>query len=175
MSLHNDLLEQAFHLVNREKRRPKQASLRRAVSTAYYALFHLLVDDACKLVLSGTSLVDFGPRIARAFTHTDMKQASRAFVFAKDSPKVPHEIGLILKAVPNPSKDLVTVAKAFVDLQEARHEADYNLGIRYTPHDALASVESAKTAFEAWRRVRSTPLARAYLLSLMLWGKWVRG
>jgi hypothetical protein len=28
------------------KRRSKQASLRRAVSTAYYALFHLLIDEA---------------------------------------------------------------------------------------------------------------------------------
>ena len=30
----------------KEPRRPKQASLRRAVSAACYALFHLLVDDA---------------------------------------------------------------------------------------------------------------------------------
>ena len=41
MSFPNDLLEQARHLANREPKRPKQASLRRAVSTAYYALFHL--------------------------------------------------------------------------------------------------------------------------------------
>jgi hypothetical protein len=34
----HDLLEQAKHLANREKKRPRQASLRRAVSTAYYAL-----------------------------------------------------------------------------------------------------------------------------------------
>jgi uncharacterized protein (UPF0332 family) len=41
-----DLLEQAKHLANREKKRPRQASLRRAVSTVYYALFHLLVHEA---------------------------------------------------------------------------------------------------------------------------------
>jgi uncharacterized protein (UPF0332 family) len=40
------LLEQAKHLANREKKRPRQASLRRAVSTAYYALFHLLIYEA---------------------------------------------------------------------------------------------------------------------------------
>ncbi len=50
MSLHDDLLEQAKHLANREPRRPKQASLRRAISAAYYALFHLLVDEATKLL-----------------------------------------------------------------------------------------------------------------------------
>lgn len=44
----NDLLEQAWHLANREPKKPKQASLRRAVSTAYYALFHLLGIELAK-------------------------------------------------------------------------------------------------------------------------------
>jgi uncharacterized protein (UPF0332 family) len=46
MSFAHDLLEQAEHLVNRDGATPKQASPRRAVSTAYYALFHLLIDEA---------------------------------------------------------------------------------------------------------------------------------
>jgi uncharacterized protein (UPF0332 family) len=36
-----DLLQQAYDLASKEETDPKQASLRRAVSTAYYALFHL--------------------------------------------------------------------------------------------------------------------------------------
>jgi len=39
MNLAEDLLEQANHLARRERGKPKQASLRRAVSTAYYACF----------------------------------------------------------------------------------------------------------------------------------------
>lgn len=46
MSFADDLLTQAYHLANKERKNPKQASLRRAVSTAYYALFHLLIDEA---------------------------------------------------------------------------------------------------------------------------------
>ena len=46
MRLPEGLLEQAQHLVKREPKRPKQASLRRAVSTAYYGLFHLLISEA---------------------------------------------------------------------------------------------------------------------------------
>jgi uncharacterized protein (UPF0332 family) len=46
MAFADDLLKQAYHLANRESGEPKQASLRRAVSTAYYALFHLLIDEA---------------------------------------------------------------------------------------------------------------------------------
>ena len=46
MPFADDLLEQAHHLANREPEDPKQASLRRAVSTAYYGLFHLLINEA---------------------------------------------------------------------------------------------------------------------------------
>lgn len=37
-----DLIEQAHHLATEEPRRPKQASLRRAVSAAYYAVFQAI-------------------------------------------------------------------------------------------------------------------------------------
>ena len=52
MSLHADLLKQARHLATKEPRRPSQASLRRAVSAAYYALFHRLVDEATRMMIS---------------------------------------------------------------------------------------------------------------------------
>lgn len=44
------LKEQAYHLLNREPTRPRIVSLRRAVSTAYYALFHLVIDEGCRLI-----------------------------------------------------------------------------------------------------------------------------
>jgi hypothetical protein len=46
MPYSDHLPEQAKHLANREKKKPRQASLRRAVSTGYYALFHLLIHEA---------------------------------------------------------------------------------------------------------------------------------
>jgi hypothetical protein len=46
VTLPRDLLDQADLLASKERRRPKQVSLRRAISTAYYALFHLLIEDA---------------------------------------------------------------------------------------------------------------------------------
>ena len=50
MSLHGDRLAQARHLVTKEPQRPKQASLRRAVSSAYYAQFHLLTDASSRFL-----------------------------------------------------------------------------------------------------------------------------
>lgn len=48
MAFAEDLLVQACNLARRERTKPKQASLRRAVSTAYYAPFHLLIKDAVR-------------------------------------------------------------------------------------------------------------------------------
>src|SRR5438045_561666 len=80
MSLQGDLIEQAEHLVRRERGRPRQASLRRAISSAYYALFHLLIHEATFRVIRNPSLRQ---RFSRAFEHGDMKNASRAFANAR--------------------------------------------------------------------------------------------
>lgn len=49
MSLQGDLLDQAKQLAQLDLRRPKQANLRRAVSSACYGLFHLLTSEASAL------------------------------------------------------------------------------------------------------------------------------
>ena len=49
--MHDELLEQARRLALLDRRRPKQANLRRAVSAAYYSLFHFLVDESCRGIL----------------------------------------------------------------------------------------------------------------------------
>jgi uncharacterized protein (UPF0332 family) len=46
--VYEHLLEQAVTLARLDSRRPKQANLRRSISAAYYALFHLLIDEACR-------------------------------------------------------------------------------------------------------------------------------
>lgn len=81
MALHGDLLEQARHLPRKEPRRPKQASLRRSVSAAYDALFHFLVAQASRLVVSGQGADrDLQRRaVSRAFEHKRMKTVSAAF------------------------------------------------------------------------------------------------
>jgi hypothetical protein len=41
--MHKDLLDQAVSLATLDARKPKQANVRRAISSTYYDLFHLLV------------------------------------------------------------------------------------------------------------------------------------
>lgn len=123
MSLPSDLLRQAEQLSRLEPRRPRQASLRRAVSTAYYALFHRLVSEATRALVADPSLRG---RFARSFDHQDMKEASKAFANSQPNQPFPRADGLTIPA------QLARVASTFVALQEARHEADYDVDKRYT-------------------------------------------
>ncbi len=164
MSLHADLLDQAEQLAQLDPRRPKQANLRRAVSSAYYALFHLLAWEASALYAAEPGMA---ARINRTHNHGEMKKASS--MIAND--KLP-------KAVQPPSggyttpPDLKSVANAFVSLQQARHEADYDLSRTFRKQEALDFVESARQAFEAWERVRRTDDARVYMACFHLWKRW---
>lgn len=168
MSLHGDLLAQSRSLLRREPRRPKQASLRRAVSTAYYALFHLLIHEATRMLVSGASLDSLRTLVARAFAHTTMNEACRSFA----ATHLPAAVAAVA-AGPVPG-DLREVAQAFVDLQEARHEADYDLALRFSRSEAQALVDQTERAFAAWQRVRRTATARVFLASLLLWRDWRR-
>src|SRR5882724_7217362 len=110
MGLAQDLLNQADHLATYEGGNPSQASLRRAVSTAYYALFHLLIEEAA-LLWQGSAESRTG--IERGFQHGPMKNISRQF--QKLSWQDWHD-----NQQPLPPA-LRQVASAFVYLQEERH------------------------------------------------------
>ncbi len=88
MSLHSELLKQARFLAQKEPKKPTQASLRRSVSASYYALFHLLVDEAPRLMLSGHGRRPLRDCLARAFQHSSMKHTAVQFMKQQISPKL---------------------------------------------------------------------------------------
>jgi len=71
MPFSDELFEQARHLANRERKRPHQASLRRAISTVDYALLHLLISET----LLNWKIAAQRPGFARIFEHNTMKRA----------------------------------------------------------------------------------------------------
>jgi hypothetical protein len=78
--VYKDLLEQAVRLAKLDAKKPKQANLRRAVSSAYYALFHHLVDEACRVQIGAQhNQAPFRQVLGRAFVHTVMKEACKSF------------------------------------------------------------------------------------------------
>ena len=162
MSYHADLLEQAEHLARRERRRPRQASLRRSISASYYALFHLLIDEAVGRMLRGNDREALRDCMARAFAHSTMREAARRFAGGNVTPKLIAGLnGLSLQP------ELVTVAKIFLDLQQARHEAEYDRTIRFTRPQVLRLSNQARRAFSNWRRVRKSLQADVFLVALL--------
>jgi hypothetical protein len=156
MAFHDDLLSQALELARKNPANPTQADLRRAVSSAYYALFHLLISETT----AHWNLDDSRPGLARMFEHSTMKKAStrisdsRLFPFAGEDPKI---VG-----------SLIRVAQAFGRLQDMRHVADYDSALHWGPTEALNEVETAATAFADWQAIRHEKIAQDYLVSLLI-------
>lgn len=167
MGLAEDLLEQARFLADREPRRPRQASLRRAVSAAYYALFHLLVDEAATR-LSPREPETLRNLVHRAFAHADMKAACKLFL-RRDLPA-----HLAIMIVPPVALDLIVVAQSFVDLQEARHVADYDVSATLLRAEVRELLGDAELSFQAWARIRGTPNANVFLAAMLLDKKWAK-
>lgn len=153
MAFPDDLLEQAHHLATRETKRPRQASLRRAVSTAYYALFHLLTTEA----VSNWKIASQRASLARIFEHSRIKSASvRAASTAfsgEDAKVVVH---------------LRNVVKAFIELYENRQIADYDNATQWTRSEVLEQINLVEQAFTSWRTIREKPLAADFLLSFFV-------
>ena len=166
MSLHGDLRHQARHLATREPKRPRQASLRRAISTAYYSVFHLLTHEATRFMVSGNNRDALRQCLGRAFAHQTMKTVCKQFA----SGTCPIKLQPALQAQLIPS-ELKEVAQAFVDLQQARHEADYDTARRFTRAEANDLVDQCDQAFTNWHMVRNTSSGEAFMVGLLAYSK----
>jgi uncharacterized protein (UPF0332 family) len=153
MSLAQDLLEQAQHLAKRDGLEPRQASLRRAVSTAYYALFHLLIDEA----VSNWAVVHQRNKLARSFDHGSMKRVCVDYVRTFYSAGEPASEFL-----------LKNVAETFSELQLRRHTADYDNSHIWTTTSAQEWIDRTKVAFDSWDAIRTQDESQDFLLSLFL-------
>jgi len=159
------LIEQARHLASRTPRSPSQADLRRAASAAYYALFHFLIDEACRYLL-GSSGKDRALRatLARVFAHGEMAEASKFFRAGKGT--LPAGLAPYVVAIP---KGLSTIAEVFTDAQGIRHRADYDVGASFLTGDVAVLIDRVEGAISGWDQIRNEPSARLYLLSLLIY------
>jgi uncharacterized protein (UPF0332 family) len=163
MRLPEGLLEQAQHLVKREPKRPKQASLRRAISTAYYTLFHLLISEA---VLNWRRVGD-RDELARMFEHDFMRRAC-----ANKRDELNKEFKKRRKGGrPNQEeairRHLHRVANTFVQMHEQRELADYDYSTSWTRTDVIPKVAGVAAAFKAWKTIRDEDIAQSFLFTLL--------
>jgi uncharacterized protein (UPF0332 family) len=168
LAIPDDLLDLARHLASREPKKPRQASLRRAVSTAYYALFHLLASSGAETV-GPIRPVELRSRIRRAFTHDGMKAVCATFLTGKIG-NLSDDIKSLI--TPPLEPEFALLANAFIDLQQARHVADYDFSRPMTREEVLSNIDLAERSFVAWDKIRKTDNANVFLTALMLHKHW---
>jgi hypothetical protein len=144
---------------------PNEVNRRRAVSASYYALFHQINGDAVRLIAPNVPL-ETNHRIQRWFEHAEMKKNCGRFLPAKLDQPLRDLIG------ETASNQLQNVARSFIQLQDARHSADYDLSYSLTLKQARNYVELASDALGAWTDIQGTAEANIFILSLLLWKNW---
>ncbi len=131
-----DLIKTARGLTKLSPRRPTQANLRRAVSTAYYAMFHCLASSAASLLVGGGRGTAWH-QVYRTLEHGKAKNACQR-----------HRAMQVFPA------GIQDFAKAFVRLQTERHRADCALeGSRYYKSDVIVEIDAAERAIDQFERM----------------------
>ena len=148
-----DLIESASDLLHASKGRPRQTNLRRAISTAYYAMFHALAGCCADLFIGGPGSVR-----SRGAWH----QAYRALDhgFAKNACQNQAKIALFPQAIQD-------FANGFVSLQAKRHLADYDPREVFYKSDTALQIDIVEFLIEEFQR---TPLKdrRAFAAHVLL-------
>ncbi len=127
----DELLAVARSLADDSATAPSDAALRRAVSTIYYALFHVVL-RAAALRFVGADSKDSAAYalLYRSFEHTHL----RTMFVALDVPTLNNKLaGLLRRSSVSP--EVRAFASIFVEAQEKRHLADYHPSVRFTPSD----------------------------------------
>ena len=153
-ALSDDFLKTARHLLNGSSDPPSPAALRRAVSTAYYAVFHALARICADQPIGAASTTSSDAaweQVYRALEHG----------FARNACEQAKILGF--------SEGITTFATAFVSLQQERHRADYAPNVSLSPMgvaELIAMAEMAISALQSCTSEEQTAFSALVLLKL---------
>jgi uncharacterized protein (UPF0332 family) len=164
--MHENLLSQARRLARLDPNRPRQANLRRAVSSAYYAAFHFLADQSCRAAIgSHHDQAPYRHVLCRGFSHTTMKHACISFGGGTLKAAVAKGLPPTFAIPP----EIRRMANTFVDLQTTRHTADYDLTERFTRSDVLWLIGETETAIRGFGELGASSEKKFFLACLWAW------
>ena len=147
-----DFIATARDLAGTNRRRPRQTNLRRAVSTAYYALFHCLA-ASCADTLVGGAGADRSPEAwNQAYRALEHGQARRRCTEA---------------ATRNFPPGIQQFATHFTDMQRERHRADYDPDASFTKSEVTQHINDTAATVSQFL---STPITdrRAFAVYVLL-------
>ena len=131
--------------------RPRQAMLRRAISTAYYAMFHALCQSNADTLVGDAatgSNAELWARTYRALDHRPAKNRLASYT----SGGAPALSGF---------------ASLFGDLQSQRHDADYNPRRMFLRSQVIAIIDQAEAETQAFYNMPA-PQRRTLAVHLLL-------
>jgi len=136
------LFEQADKLITPQVGRLRQSDIRRAISAAYYGIFHATITKAADqfVGLTNRDKSHYG-LVYRSVSHSRLRElcneVQKSTLSNKYRPYVP-ATGF--------GPHIVAVAEAIIELQEKRHSADYDIMVRMNRSDAALAIATAKAA-----------------------------
>lgn len=121
---------------------PRQAKLRRSVSTSYYAIFHALMQYTAGRFVPPSHTKSYSV-FYRALDHGRTRERCKRLA---QNPLPREEIAFFdFQSFPDP---LRSFAADFVRLQELRHKCDYDPDFKITKQEALSAIERARVEID---------------------------
>jgi uncharacterized protein (UPF0332 family) len=157
------LLEQADRLILPlpAETEPRQTDLRRAVSSAYYGVFHFTVAAAVDMFVGVTNRHSEQYKATyRTVTHTWLRALCDHVRGLLKPKSLPHLPGIDFFG------PIVGFAANVSELQEARHSSDYDPSFDIKPHEAKVWISMARDAVTLFRS--ATDQQQAAFMALLL-------
>jgi hypothetical protein len=132
-----DLIKTARILLASSKGKPSVVNLRRAISTAYYAVFHCLARSCADLLIGSPGAkrsIEAWQQVYRALDHGYAKgQCSNLKIMARFP------------------ADIQDFANCLISLQKKRHSADYDPIAKFVKSTVEADIDQAEQAIKSFR------------------------
>lgn len=134
---------------------PSEANLRRAVSTAYYAAFHVLSQSCADTLVGPYSADATREHWVAAYRTLEHRQVRNKFNNRER-----------MAGFSNQVRDF---ARSFVDLQDLRHRADYDPEATFEPDEVLQLVGDARDVLAGFNAAseRERRLLAVYLIATL--------
>lgn len=147
--------------------RPRPIWLRRAVSAAYYAVFHAFALRVAGQVLPHGSSVD-QQRLTRSLEHAALREVCQ-WVIGRPGAGKKHVQPIVASLQSDPA--VRQLAGITFRLQEARHLADYDHLAAFDKASTLSSVNEAKVVLDGLETLAGGPKLEQLLALIALHSK----
>ena len=140
----------------------RQVDLRRAVSAAYYGVFHFVCAALADQIVGATHRSSSRYALVyRSVDHRALRELCQGIIRSTPPPKLARHLppgGL--------GRDIIACSGNVLDLRDRRHRADYDPAASFIGEEGQAAVAAGRIAV---RRFRASPAAeRAMVLTLLL-------